>query len=178
MSKKQSVKPLSMAIGAALATSMAVASVAKADVSPFSMTALSSAHMIDAGEGKCGEGKCGGGKEAEGSCGGDKGAEGSCGGDKGHEGKCGGDKGAEGSCGGDKDAEDAPSGAARFRATTQPKSPCHSDEWRTSKPAVVKASLNSDRPNRPSRGCVNSCRHGDRFRSRPKTSSVRAIQSA
>jgi uncharacterized low-complexity protein len=98
MSKK-TLKPLALAVGAALATSLA-AGVANADTSPFSASSLSSGYMsIDIGEGKCGEGKCGGDKGEEGACGGDKGEEGACGGDKGEEGACGGDKGEEGKCG-------------------------------------------------------------------------------
>ena len=90
MSAKRNGKPLALAVGAALATSMAAATVAKADASPFGLTSLSSGYMVDVGEGKCGEGKCGGEKKAEGKCG-----EGKCGGEKGAEGKCG-----EGKCGG------------------------------------------------------------------------------
>ena len=83
-------KPLAIAVGAALAASLAGMSTAGADT-PFTMESLSSGYMAaDAGEGKCG---------------GDKGEEGKCGGDKGEEGKCGGDKegadekGEEGKCG-------------------------------------------------------------------------------
>ena len=84
-------KPLAIAVGAALAASLAGMSVASADT-PFTMESLSSGYMAaDAGEGKCG---------------GDKGEEGKCGGDKGEEGKCGGDKGEEGKCGGDKEGAD------------------------------------------------------------------------
>jgi len=78
-----------LALGAAIAGSLAAVSVAQA--SPFSLTTLASASMSadgDAGakkpegEMKCGEGKCGGNKEA---AGGDKAkGEGKCG-----EGKCG-----------------------------------------------------------------------------------------
>jgi uncharacterized low-complexity protein len=98
----KNLKPLAIAVGAAVATSLAGISVANADTSPFSMTTLSSGYMADV---HLGEGKCGGDKDAEGKCGGDKDAEGKCG-----EGKCGGDKDAEGKCGegkcgGDKDAE-------------------------------------------------------------------------
>ena len=59
-------KPLALAVGVAIAGSLAAASVANA--SPFSLTALGSAYMAadDAPgadkaktEGKCGEGKCG-----------------------------------------------------------------------------------------------------------------------
>ncbi len=75
----------SLALGAAIAGSLAAVSVAQA--SPFSLTALGSAYMA-AGDGdtKGAEGKCGGDKaKAEGKCGGDKASgEGKCG-----EGKCG-----------------------------------------------------------------------------------------
>ena len=83
----KTLKPVAVAVGAAIATSLAGISIANADTSPFSMTTLSSGYMADVhlGEGKCGEGKCGGDKDAEGKCGGDKDAEGKCG-----EGKCGG----------------------------------------------------------------------------------------
>ena len=102
MSEKKVVKPVALAVGAALASSFAIGGVANADTidNPFAMSALSAGHMLGAGEGSCGgdkegEGKCGGDKEGEGKCG-----EGSCGGDKEGEGKCG-----EGSCGGDKEDE-------------------------------------------------------------------------
>jgi uncharacterized low-complexity protein len=89
-----------LALGAAIAGSLAAVSVAHAN--PFSLTALGTAYMAD-GEGKCGgdkakgEGKCG-----EGKCGGDKAkGEGTCGGDKAKgEGKCG-----EGKCGAKKEGE-------------------------------------------------------------------------
>ena len=95
------MNPVAVAVGAAVATSLAGVSVANAEVTPFGMTALTTGYMADVhyGEGKCGEGKCGGEKGEEGKCGGDKGEEGSCGGDKGEEGSCGGDKGEEGKCG-------------------------------------------------------------------------------
>jgi uncharacterized low-complexity protein len=117
MSEKKVIKPVALAVGAALAGSFAITNVAQADSidSPFSMTNLSVGYMLGAGEGKCGgdkegkegEGSCGGDKEGkggegscgEGSCGGDKEGEGSCGGDKDGEGSCGGDKGEEGKCG-------------------------------------------------------------------------------
>jgi uncharacterized low-complexity protein len=112
MSDKSTIKPLAIAVGAALATSLASTTVVNAAENPFAMSELSSGYMVaDAAEGKCGEGKCGGDKKAaeEGKCG-----EGKCGGDKKaaeegaakttEEGKCGGDKKAagEGKCGGDK----------------------------------------------------------------------------
>jgi uncharacterized low-complexity protein len=78
-----------LALGAAIAGSLAAVSVAQA--SPFSLTTLASASMAadgetgakkPEGEMKCGEGKCGAKKEA---AGGDKAkGEGKCG-----EGKCG-----------------------------------------------------------------------------------------
>jgi len=122
MSDKKVIKPVALAVGAALAGSFALTGVATADSidNPFEMSSLKSGYMLGVGEGgcggdkegkgkegSCGEGSCGGDKEkggegscGEGSCGGDKGEEGSCGGDKGEEGSCGGDKGEEGSCGG------------------------------------------------------------------------------
>lgn len=121
MSKKQSMKPLAVAIGAALATTVS----AGASASPFSMNSLHQGYMIaspdDGGgmdkkaEGKCGEGKCGTKTMAkmgyDGHCGGQlnaKGKEAHCGGAtkmdddkmKGHDMDS---KGKEGSCGGDKD---------------------------------------------------------------------------
>ena len=113
MSEKKTVKPVALAVGAALASSFAIGGVAHADTvdNPFAMSALSAGYMLGAGEGSCGgdkegkdkEGACGGDKEGEGacgegSCGGDKEGEGACG-----EGSCGGDKEGEGACGGDKE---------------------------------------------------------------------------
>ena len=105
MSEKKVVKPVALAVGAALASSFALGGVANADTvdNPFAMSALSAGYMLGAGEGSCGGDKEGKDKEGEGSCG-----EGSCGGDKKGEGacgegSCGGDKKGEGSCGGDKE---------------------------------------------------------------------------
>jgi uncharacterized low-complexity protein len=121
MSEKKIVKPLALAVGAALAGTFALSGTVNADSidSPFAISSLSVGYMLgdaegscggDKGEAKDGEGSCGGDKgdaeEGEGSCGGDKGdekeGEGSCGeaGDKEGEGSCG-----EGSCGGDKEGE-------------------------------------------------------------------------
>ena len=107
MAEKKVVKPVALAVGAALASSFAIGGVANADTidNPFAMSALSAGYMLGAGEGSCGgdkkgkdkEGACGGDKEGEGKCG-----EGTCGDDKKGEGACGGDKEGEGSCGGDK----------------------------------------------------------------------------
>ena len=109
MSDKKVIKPVALAVGAALASSFAMTGVAGADTveNPFSMSTLKAGYMLGAGEGSCGgdkkdgEGSCGEGscgedkkKDGEGSCG-----EGSCGEDKKDgEGSCG-----EGSCGGEKD---------------------------------------------------------------------------
>jgi len=113
MSEKKVIKPVALAVGAALAGSFALgSSIASAEVveSPFAMTTLSSGFLLgeegscggdkegkQETEGSCGEGSCGGDKEGEG-----KDAEGSCGAEKDAEGSCGGEKEAEGSCGGDK----------------------------------------------------------------------------
>lgn len=113
MSEKKVVKPVALAVGAALAGSFALTGMATADTvdNPFEISSLSAGYMLGAGEGSCGgdkgdkegEGSCG-----EGSCGGDKEGEGSCGesGDKEGEGSCG-----EGSCGGDTEKEKDAEGA-------------------------------------------------------------------
>ena len=92
MSEKKVIKPVALAVGAALAGSFASSgAVNAADTaeSPFQMASLEVGYMLGEGEGKCGEGKCGD-KKGEGKCG-----EGH---DKKGEGACG-----EGSCGNDKD---------------------------------------------------------------------------
>ncbi|MBT8082539.1 MAG: hypothetical protein KJP08_00950 [Gammaproteobacteria bacterium] len=105
MSDKKVVKPVVLAVGAALAGSFAIAGtvnaaqVADSAESPFQFTNLEIGYMMGEGEGSCGEGSCGEGddKEGEGSCG-----EGSCGesDDSEPEGSCG-----EGSCGEGDDKE-------------------------------------------------------------------------
>ena len=117
MSEKKIVKPLALAVGAALVGTFGISGTVNADSidSPFAMSSLSVGYMLGEGEGSCGgdkgEEKEGEGSCGEGSCGGDKGeekeGEGSCGeaGDKDGEGSCGGDKEGEGSCGGDKEGE-------------------------------------------------------------------------
>ena len=113
MAAKKVIKPVALAVGAALAGSFAISgTVNAADTaeSPFSISNLEIGYMLGGhegkcggdkkdkdkkGEGSCGEGSCGEDKKGEGSCG-----EGSCGGDKKGEGSCG-----EGSCGGDKEGE-------------------------------------------------------------------------
>jgi len=116
MSEKKIIKPVALAVGAALAGSFAISgAVNAADTaeSPFQVSTLEVGYMLGEGEGSggsdtedkkgegsCGEGSCGeeggeeGDKEGEGSCGEDKEGEGSCGEDKEGEGSCG-----EGSCG-------------------------------------------------------------------------------
>ena len=119
MSEKKVIKPVALAVGAALAGSFALAGAVNADEtaeSPFKMASLEAGYMLGEGEGSCGakddkkgegacgEGSCGesGDKKGEGACGegscgesGDKKGEGACG-----EGSCGDDKKGEGSCGG------------------------------------------------------------------------------
>jgi uncharacterized low-complexity protein len=70
MSKKSTLKPLAVAMGAAFVTSLAGTNVANAAENPFAMSELSSGYMVaEMAEGKCGgekkaaeEGKCGEGK--------------------------------------------------------------------------------------------------------------------
>jgi uncharacterized low-complexity protein len=104
MSQKTTLKPLTLALGAAFVTSLAGTSVANAAENPFAMSDLSSGYMVaEMDENKMEkEGKCGGDKKTEeGKCGGDKKTE---------EGKCGGDKKTEeGKCGGDKTMEEGQS---------------------------------------------------------------------
>ncbi len=115
MSDRKSVKPVALAVGAALAGTFALSGMAAADTvdNPFAIDSLSAGYMLGESEGSCGgdksekgeaEGSCGEGscgadseKEGEGSCG-----EGSCGADseKEGEGSCG-----EGSCGADKEKQ-------------------------------------------------------------------------
>lgn len=100
MKTKSELKPLVMAVSAALATGAFAISTANADENPFQMTELSSGYMVadshggaeegaveedKSEEGKCGEGKCGGEEADADASGEDKSEEGKCG-----EGKCGG----------------------------------------------------------------------------------------
>lgn len=66
MNKSKTFKTASLAIGATLVGSMAVAPAVQADVNPFAISALASGYMLaDKGsEGKCGEAKCGADKAA------------------------------------------------------------------------------------------------------------------
>jgi len=79
MSQKTTLKPLAIAVGATLATSLAAIAPASAAENPFAMSELSSGYQVaQMAEGKCGagmkmnkEGKCGAGKmmQKEGKCG-------------------------------------------------------------------------------------------------------------
>lgn len=109
MSDKKIVKPVALAVGAALAGTFALSGAVNADTveNPFAMSTLSAGYMLGAteggcggdkgekkeGEGSCGEGSCGADKKGEGSCG-EKEGEGACG-----EGSCGAEKEGEGACG-------------------------------------------------------------------------------
>ena len=107
MSEKKVIKPIALAVGAALAGTFAISGSVNAEVidNPFAMSNLTVGYMLGEGEGSCGgdkaegEGSCG-----EGSCGedGEKEGEGSCGEDseKEGEGSCGEGSCGEGSCGG------------------------------------------------------------------------------
>jgi len=111
---KQILKPLSIALGATFAVSMAASNIAvaaPAGDNPFAMSELQSGYMQVAGkdgkDGKCGEGKCGEGKKHDA-----KGKDGKCGGsskpgskNKAKDGKCG-----EGKCGGDTKGKDGKDG--------------------------------------------------------------------
>ena len=95
MNKKQSMKPVAAAIGAAIAGTLSIGSALAAE-NPFGLQPLDSGYMQVASSHM--EGKCGGDKaksEMEGKCGGEKAKsemEGKCGGEKAKsemEGKCG-----------------------------------------------------------------------------------------
>ena len=74
MSKKSTIKSLSIALGVIFTVSLATPAITTAAENPFSINVASGGHMMLA-EGKCGEGKCGAGK-----CGTAKGSsEGKCG---------------------------------------------------------------------------------------------------
>ncbi len=101
MSEKKVLKPVALAVGAALAGTFAISGTVNAEGidNPFQMSTLSIGYMLGEGEGSCGGDKEGEGSCGEGSCGDDKDGEGSCGEDKDGEGSCGEDKDGEGSCG-------------------------------------------------------------------------------
>ena len=69
MSKKDTLKPVAAAIGAALVGTLS-ASVVNAAENPFGLQQLDSGYMQIATSGT--EGKCGGEKSSEGKCGGEK----------------------------------------------------------------------------------------------------------
>ena len=72
MSEKKIIKPVALAVGAALAGTFAISGTVNADSidSPFEMSSLSVGYMLGEGEGSCG------GDKGEGSCG-EKDGEGS-----------------------------------------------------------------------------------------------------
>ena len=113
MLEKRVIRPIALAVGAALASSFAIGGVANADSidNPFEMSTLTAGYMLGEGEGSCGGDAEGDAKDGEGSCGGDgegdaKEGEGSCGGDGEEKEGEGDDKEGEGSCGGDAEGDD------------------------------------------------------------------------
>ena len=75
MSEKKIVKPVALAVGAALAGTFAISgavNAANTEASPFQISSLEIGYMLGGHEGKCGGDKEGEGKCGEGSCGGDK----------------------------------------------------------------------------------------------------------
>jgi len=106
MSKKDTLKPVAAAIGAALVGTLS-AGVVNAAENPFGLQQLDSGYMQIAAsdtEGKCGaamppEGKCGGAKATEGKCGDKKASEGEGAAEPAAEGEGGSDKPTEGKCG-------------------------------------------------------------------------------
>jgi len=110
MNKTQ--KTISLAIGSALALSVAATAVNAAE-NPFALKSLSTGYQVadnhdtKAKDGKCGTGKCGANmkkdaKSKEGSCSHDKAKEGACSAEKMKEGACSAEKMKEGKCGGEK----------------------------------------------------------------------------
>jgi len=111
MTDKTTLKPLAIAVGAAVATALAGTGVTNAGENPFAMSDLASGYMLADNNAKGMEGNCGGKmqsgehmggetmKSEEGKCG-----EGRCGEKrKAHEGKCGGAaQPMEGKCGASK----------------------------------------------------------------------------
>ncbi|HEY0842906.1 hypothetical protein [Methylotenera sp.] len=107
MNKTQ--KTISLAIGGALALSVAATTVNAAE-NPFALKSLASgyqvadAHDAKSTDGKCGTGKCGTAEKAkemkmqDAKCGTSKTSSA----EKAKEGACGGEKAKEGSCGGEK----------------------------------------------------------------------------
>jgi len=107
MNKTQ--KTISLAIGGALALSVAAITVNAAE-NPFTLKTLANgyqvadAHDAKSADGKCGTGKCGTAEKAkemkmqDAKCGSSKTSSA----EKAKEGSCGGEKAKEGSCGGEK----------------------------------------------------------------------------
>lgn len=74
--KRKQQSALTLALGSAFATTLAMAPLANAADNPFSAQSIGNGYMVaemgKGKEGKCGEGKCGGTKAKEGKCGGMK----------------------------------------------------------------------------------------------------------
>jgi len=93
---------LTLAVGAALASSLTVANAAE---NPFAMKSMENGYMVAYADYKVKEGKCGGDKKA---------AEGKCGAANDMETKSGGEmKAKEAKCGADKKATEGKCGAAK-----------------------------------------------------------------
>ncbi|MEN8130675.1 MAG: hypothetical protein ABFS45_10880 [Pseudomonadota bacterium] len=71
MSKKTTIRPLTVVLGTVFTVSMANTTAGNAAENPFSMKPLSGGYTVLA-EGKCGEGKCGAGKSGTGKSSGGK----------------------------------------------------------------------------------------------------------
>jgi len=113
MTRNNTIKPLSLATGAALALSVIGSSAMAAQTNPFGMTELSQGYTLTIAEAKCGQAKCGGNKakSAEAKCGGNKTkkADAKCGANK--------SKAAEGKCGAKKSkATESKCGAKKAKA--------------------------------------------------------------
>lgn len=84
--KRNKQAALTLALGSAVAASLAAAPVSAAE-NPFAAQAMANGYLVAEAD-KAPEGKCGGKKAKEGKCGA-KAKEGKCGGAKAKEGKCG-----------------------------------------------------------------------------------------
>ena len=95
MHNKQTIKPITLAIGTAFITGLAAIPAVQADTNPFSATALAGGYMVAE---KATEGECGANKKArEAECGANKAGQ------KVNEAECGANKKAtEGECGANK----------------------------------------------------------------------------
>lgn len=95
MSNKQTIKPITLAIGTAIITGLAAIPAVQADTNPFAATALAGGYMVaeKAAEAECGANK----KTTEAECGANKATQ------KANEAECGANKKAtEAECGANK----------------------------------------------------------------------------